>query len=82
MSKIRVTSLFTPSPDQWARSAVAAIGAPGGDADSTVPYWPHALQNSVLQSMPRWALSSYFMGLHVSLRSRFLKKAAKDAKAQ
>ena len=82
MSKIRVASLFTPSPDQWARSAVAAIGAPGGDADSTVPYWPHALQDGVMLGLPRWAVTSYVMSLHAGLRARFLKKVAKDAKAQ
>lgn len=82
MSKIRVASLFAPSPDQWARAAVAAIGAPGGDADSTVPYWPHALQDGVMLGLPRWAATSYIMSLHADMRARFLKKVAKDAKAQ
>ena len=82
MSKIRAASLFTPSPDGWVRAAVAAIGAPGGDADSTVPYWPHAVQDWVLRSLPRWAVTSYVVGLHKGLRARYLKKVEKDAKAQ
>jgi 17beta-estradiol 17-dehydrogenase / very-long-chain 3-oxoacyl-CoA reductase len=77
MSKIRAASLFTPSPDGWARAAVAAIGAPGGDADSTVPYWPHALQDWVMQTLPRSVVTSYVMGLHAGLRKKYLAKAAK-----
>ena len=83
MSKIRYANLFAPSPDGWARAAVNAIGASGGDADSTVPYWAHALQDAVMQHAPRFAVTSYLMDLHHSMRSKFLKKVAeKDGKAQ
>ena len=76
MSKIRAASLFTPSPETWAAAAVAAIGAPGGDADSTVPYAPHALQHAVGQALPRWVMTAYQMSLHKGLRARYLKKVA------
>ena len=73
MSRVRSASLATPSPDAWAAAAVAAItsGAPAG---STVPYWPHALQDSLLRALPTSALRAYVMSLHLDLRRRFLKK--------
>jgi hypothetical protein len=54
-------------------AAAVAVAAAGCGA-SIVPYWAHALQDRVLQSLPHWALSAYLLSIHASLRARFLKK--------
>jgi 17beta-estradiol 17-dehydrogenase / very-long-chain 3-oxoacyl-CoA reductase len=75
MSRIRAASLFTPSPDAW---AAASLGALGNGAASAVPYWPHALQDAVVNALPTPLLRAYVMPLHAGLRRRFLAKAGKS----
>jgi len=53
-----------------ARSAVAAIS----NEASVVPYFPHAIQDTLLQLLPQWLLSYYLVRLHKGLRARFMKK--------
>jgi len=74
MSKIRKSSVGTPSPDRWVTSAVNAIG----HGASVVPYWFHALQYTVLRLLPRAALAKYLVGLHVGIRQRALKKKGRS----
>ena len=78
MARVRVASLFTPSPDTWAAASLAAVG--DGNA-SSVPYWPHALQEAILRALPTTILVAYVMSLHAGLRKRFLAKSAAAATA-
>eukprot|EP01024_Parvocaulis_polyphysoides_P025503 TRINITY_DN2321_c0_g1_i1.p1 TRINITY_DN2321_c0_g1~~TRINITY_DN2321_c0_g1_i1.p1 ORF type:complete len:321 (+),score=32.54 TRINITY_DN2321_c0_g1_i1:46-963(+) len=70
MSKIRRTSLWTPSPDAYAKAAVKHLGY---ESDS-YPYWTHAFQAFVLQSIPRVILAPIVLSQHKSLRKRAYKK--------
>lgn len=72
LSKLRHASLFVPSPDTWAAAAIGCI-KPG--VASTVPYWPHALQDWVMCALPESLLRPYILSTHADLRRRFLKKA-------
>jgi 17beta-estradiol 17-dehydrogenase / very-long-chain 3-oxoacyl-CoA reductase len=76
LAKIRAASLFAPSPSTFAKAAVAAIA----DGDSTVPYWPHALQDTIIRALPAWILSPYLMSMHLGLRKRYLKKLEAEKK--
>lgn len=78
LSKIRHASVTTPTPEAYARSVVAAIGRGGA---SIVPYWPHAAQDWAVQHTPDWLLARQLVGMHLGLRSRFLKKKAAEASA-
>ena len=70
MARIRTPTLFTPSPEAWAAASLAALGS----GASVVPYWPHALQDAVIQALPTPLLRAYVMSLHAGLRKRFLAK--------
>jgi 17beta-estradiol 17-dehydrogenase / very-long-chain 3-oxoacyl-CoA reductase len=78
LSKLRHASLFTPSPDSYAAAAVASIGRGGA---SIVPYWPHAVQDWVLQRLPHWLLARQLVPMHLGMRKRFLAKQAAPAAA-
>lgn len=70
MSKIRKASLFTPTPERFARDAVASIGH-----DSySVPYWPHALQIGAMSILPDFFLRKVVAKTNLGIRSRALKK--------
>lgn len=70
MSKIRKTSVTAPSPADYAKAGVAAIGY--GAVES--PYWSHKLQLFLLSIMP-WS-EAYVFSMHKSLRARGFKKLA------
>lgn len=72
LSKLRDkdASLFNITPQAYARASLAAID----DGASVVPYWSHALQDWVLQTLPEWLVSRFLMNLHHGIRARFLKK--------
>eukprot|EP01023_Acetabularia_acetabulum_P003116 TRINITY_DN11331_c0_g2_i2.p2 TRINITY_DN11331_c0_g2~~TRINITY_DN11331_c0_g2_i2.p2 ORF type:complete len:305 (-),score=48.65 TRINITY_DN11331_c0_g2_i2:174-1088(-) len=74
MSKIRRTSIWTPSPEAYAAAAVKHIGQ---ESDS-YPYWSHAFQAFVLSSIPRIFLAPIILSQHKDLRKRAYKK--KEAK--
>lgn len=88
MSKIRKTSLLVPNPKQFVRAVLGKIGRSGGAqniAFTSTPYWSHGLMH--------WFLSSYVgersemlvkinRGMHVDIRNRALRKAAREAKKQ
>ena len=53
LAKIRRSSFLVPSPATYARASVAHLGH-----DTLLsPYWPHALQIWVYESLPTWLLS-------------------------
>jgi len=70
LAKIRNPSITTPTPEGYARSAVAAIGY-----ESMVsPYWAHALLIWVMNLLPTFVTDKVLMGMHLPLRSRGMKK--------
>lgn len=88
MSKIRKTSALVPNPRQFVDAVLGKIGRSGGAqnvAFTSTPYWSHGLM--------QWFLSRFIgersqtvvkinRGMHVDIRKRALKKAARDAKNQ
>jgi len=79
LSKIRKPTMSTPTPQNYAKVAVRAIGY----ENEVSPYWAHSLQLAVLHAMPDSFRDSYVMGLHRDLNKRALKKKAqKEAEAK
>ena len=84
MSKIRRPSLLIPTPKGFVRSALAKVGSTSqAFAYTSTPYWTHALF--------QWAVENtigvghrlgiwYNMKMHQDIRTRALKKAAREAK--
>ncbi|KAK6429988.1 hypothetical protein LTR95_013862 [Oleoguttula sp. CCFEE 5521] len=85
MSKIRKASLVVPTPKQFVKAALGAIGRSGGAqgiAATGAPYWTHAI--------PLWAvgligpMNGYVLkinrGMHEDIRKRALRKAERDGK--
>lgn len=70
MSKVRRASLFIPGPMQYVQSALSTVGM----ESNTCGYWPHALMNWVVTSLPS-SLSRYqTVSTLKSARARALKK--------
>lgn len=70
LAKIRHSSFMVPSPATYARASVAQLGY-----DTLIsPYWPHALQIWLYESVPTWLLAKGAMMTHLSLRKRAIKK--------
>ncbi len=78
LSKIRHTSITTPSPRGFAIAAVNSIGYEA----THVPYWAHRLQDAVMQSLPTWLLARLVLNHHHGIRARALKKKAQAAKQE
>lgn len=70
LSKIRSSSLTTPKPDGYARAAVNAIG----NGPSVVPYWAHAVQDWLMQTLPSFVTGPQLVKMHKGLRKRFMAK--------
>jgi 17beta-estradiol 17-dehydrogenase / very-long-chain 3-oxoacyl-CoA reductase len=77
MSKIRRARLDAPTPAAWARAAVRQIGY---DTILT-PWWYHGLMNGVVALAPDWVIIKYIRDLHISFRTRWYKKQAREAAA-
>jgi len=75
MAKIRKTSLTVPSPQSYARSAVAHIGY----EDTVSPYWSHALQLWAQRQLPEWATIAVLSNMHKGIRKAGMKKEARLA---
>lgn len=58
LAKIQKASLFVPTPENYARSAVAAIGYEA----IVSPFWAHALQVWVLRTLPEWMTAQLVLG--------------------
>ena len=71
LSKLRKPSLWTPSPSTYAAAGVKAFGY----EVVSVPYWPHALQNRLVQLAPQWVTDRVVLSMHTGLRNRAQKKA-------
>lgn len=85
MSKVRRTSLVIPNPKTFVAAALGTIGRGGGGtaAFTTTPYWRHALMQWVVENTV--GITSYTAvmqnrTMHENIRTRALKKAAREAK--
>jgi len=72
MAKIRKSSLTVPSPESYARCAVAQLGY--GVAVS--PYWAHSLQLWVLACLPEFVSVAITNSMHQTIRKKGMKKEA------
>ncbi|KAI0478393.1 3-ketoacyl-CoA reductase [Xylariaceae sp. FL0804] len=85
MSKIRRPSLFIPPPKPFVRAALGKIGASSwqATAHTYTPYWSHALMAWAIENTLGIG-SSLGLGvnkkMHMDIRTRALKKAAREAK--
>ena len=79
LSKIRRADVFNVSPRTFVASSLAGLGRHG---PSFVPHWSHALQDAVLQALPRSAQAAVQGSMHAGLRARALKKHAEGSKAK
>ncbi|KAK5654501.1 hypothetical protein OQA88_7130 [Cercophora sp. LCS_1] len=85
MSKVRRTSLLIPSPKPFVRAALGKIGLSGAESfpNTYTPWWSHALFKWIIDST--FGSTSKFiidknLDMHVDIRNRALRKAARDAK--
>ena len=87
MSKVRRTSLLIPSPKPFVRAALGKIGLGGTESfpNTYTPWWSHALFKWIIEST-FGSTSSFIIGknldMHVDIRNRALRKAAREAKKQ
>jgi 17beta-estradiol 17-dehydrogenase / very-long-chain 3-oxoacyl-CoA reductase len=87
MSKIRRTSLLIPNPKQFVRAALGKIGLSSTEnfPNTYTPWWSHAAFKWVIDSTvgTTSAVTIWFnRRMHVDIRTRALRKAARDAKKQ
>jgi 17beta-estradiol 17-dehydrogenase / very-long-chain 3-oxoacyl-CoA reductase len=84
MSKVRHSSMLIPNPQQWVRSALGHIGVSTQPiAYTTTPYWSHALMSWWIENTigSGSALGIWYnLKMHVDIRARALRKAAREAK--
>lgn len=69
MSKIRKSSIGTPTPKNWVRSSLSKIGV----GTSIVPYWSHRLQDAFVFAVPTALLAPMITSMHKGLRKRYLR---------
>ncbi|CAK4490989.1 unnamed protein product [Aphanomyces euteiches] len=70
LSKIRHASLTVPNPSTYSKASIAHIGY----ETLVSPYWPHALQIWLYESLPHFLISPMALSTHLGLRKRALKK--------
>jgi 17beta-estradiol 17-dehydrogenase / very-long-chain 3-oxoacyl-CoA reductase len=86
MSKIRRTSALIPNPRNFVKAALSKIGTGNSYqqiAYSTTPWWSHALFLWIVESTvgaTHWFPIWYNKKIHVDIRTRALRKAAREAK--
>jgi hypothetical protein len=51
-----------------------------GCGDSVVPFWTHAIQDTIVRALPRKLLSMGLVSMHRGIRKAFLKKRAAEKK--
>nr|BEH16729.1 hydroxysteroid 17-beta dehydrogenase 12b [Sardinops melanostictus] len=71
LSKIRRATLDKPSPERYVAAALNTVGL----ETQTNGYLPHAIMGWVTTALlPARLLNHHMMGLHLSMRARYLKK--------
>lgn len=87
MSKVRRPNVLIPNPRQFVKAALGKIGRGGWQTmpDTYTPWWSHALMGWAAETFLGTGsklLRSYNLTMHVDIRNRALKKAAREAKKQ
>ncbi|KAI2622299.1 short chain dehydrogenase [Hypoxylon sp. NC1633] len=87
MSKIRRSSLMIPGPKQFVRAALGKVGLGGwqSTAYTYTPYWSHALLAWVVENtigIGHSLIVGINLTMHKDIRTRALKKAARNAKKE
>ncbi|KAH9994584.1 short chain dehydrogenase [Xylariaceae sp. FL0662B] len=85
MSKVRRPSLLIPSPRPFIRAALGKVGSGGwqNTAYTYTPYWTHALMAWAIENTTGvgHSLSIWInLKMHMDIRNRALRKAAREAK--
>ncbi|KAK3337818.1 hypothetical protein B0H65DRAFT_552328 [Neurospora tetraspora] len=87
MSKIRRSSLLIPSPKPFVRSALGKVGLNSSEPfpNTYTPWWSHAVFKWVIENTV--GAYSYITlrvnkNMHIDIRNRALRKAAREAKKQ
>ena len=78
LSKIRQSSLITPSPSTYAAAGIKAFGY----ELISIPYWPHALQNRILQLVPEVLMNPIVILTHSAIKKKAEMKGEKRTNAQ
>lgn len=87
MSKVRRTSLLIPGPKPFVRAALGKIGLDSTETfpNTYTPWWSHAVFKWVIEktvgstsAFTIW----YNKKMHIDIRNRALRKAAREAKKQ
>lgn len=87
MSKVRRTSLLIPNPKQFVRATLGKIGVRGSQlyAYTYTPWWTHSIMQWVVEntvgSGSAFAITQNYK-MHIDIRNRALRKAAREAKKQ
>ncbi|KAI5862065.1 short chain dehydrogenase [Durotheca rogersii] len=87
MSKVRRTSLLIPDPKSFVRGALGKVGSGGwqNTAYTYTPYWSHALMAWVIENTIGIGHSLGILvnlKMHMGIRSRALRKAARSSKKE
>ncbi|KAI1775529.1 short chain dehydrogenase [Hypoxylon cercidicola] len=87
MSKVRRSSLLIPGPKQFVRAALGKVGLGGwqSTAYTYTPYWSHAVMAWFIENTIGIGHSfgiKVNLKMHQDIRSRALKKAARNAKKE
>lgn len=70
LAKIRHASFFVPSPSDYAKASVRAIGY----ESMTSPYWTHALQLWAMAVLPEDIVTYFTHNMHLDIRKKGMKK--------
>ncbi|EGS21759.1 putative 3-ketoacyl-CoA protein [Thermochaetoides thermophila DSM 1495] len=87
MSKVRRTSLLIPNPKQFVRSALGKIGLDSIEMfpNTYTPWWSHSIFKWIVATTvgttSRFTIW-YNRKMHIDIRNRALRKAAREAKKQ
>jgi len=76
MSKISRPSATVPTPENFAKQAVATIGK----SAVTNGYSMHNITQAVIDFLPRWVMESYIFKMHKTIRRKAIKKKERKAK--
>ena len=78
ISKIRTATLATPSPDTYAAAGIKAFGY----EVIANPYWPHAVQHRLLQTIPEVLQARLIWAIHTGIKTKAIKKKEREQNAQ
>ena len=81
LAKIRKSTMIppVPTPEAWARCAVAHIGRTSAGPLVT-PHVGHAIQAALIEALPESVAASFFLGHHIGVMKKAYKKKGKTFK--